>query len=95
MRAELAAARRVAAAQHGCVDLQHQVQLLQVEQVHAPCDIVVNQGIAFKHIEQHLVGERIARFGEMPAEFAKAALHLAQCALYRWQVKTTGRIHFS
>ncbi|MNC66605.1 hypothetical protein D3C75_1170200 [compost metagenome] len=74
---------RVAAAQHGGIDFQHQVQLLQVEQVDTASDIVVNQRIAFNHIQQHLVGKRVPRFGEMLAEFGKAALHLAQCALYR------------
>ncbi|MNJ51791.1 hypothetical protein D3C77_471060 [compost metagenome] len=94
VRGELQTADRVAAAQHGGIDLQHQVQLLQVEKVDTACDIVVNQGIAFNHIQQHLVGKRIPRFGEMLAEFGKAGLHLTQCALYRWQIKTTRRWHW-
>ncbi|MNG89886.1 hypothetical protein D3C79_487670 [compost metagenome] len=94
VRGKFQPACRVAAAQHGGVDLQHQVQLLKVEKVDTPGDIVVNQGIAFNHIQQHLVGKRIPRFGEMLAEFGKAGLHLTQCALYRWQIKTTRRWHW-
>ena len=77
------AARRVATAEHRGVDLQHQVQMMKVKQVNAPCDIVVNQRIAFKHVVQHFVGQGVARLGKLRAELGKAALHFAERAFNR------------
>ena len=51
-------------------------------------NIVVNQGITFKHILQHFVCQRVAWFGEVLAQLGKTALDLTQGAFNRDQIKT-------
>ncbi len=93
VRSELLAAGGVGATEHRGVDFQHQVHLLQVKQVDTARHVVIDQRVALQHVAQHLVGERVARFGEVAAELGEMRLHLAQGVLDGVEIQAGRRWH--